>query len=161
MSKSNAKVAQIEASTGKRKRNADLQPVWVAIHQLEGSHRCVGDFSSSMGKHLSHRPKTFDSKILGIFATKEAANKCACDKWDGLGLPEDSDDEEEEQSDFDEDDEDGRSEQNAGEGDDEEKEEKEDFDFEGEGKFYDGADSGYTTVFSQRVFVKKQTLQAE
>jgi len=159
---SKSKVAQAVTSTGKRKRKTDVQPVWVAIHQLEGSHRCVGDFSGSMGKHLSHRPKTFDSKILGIFATKEAANRCARDKWDSLGLPEDSDEEEEEEESdsAEEDDDEQGDDENGDEGSEQNASEEEDnFDFEGEGKFYDGADSGYTTVFSQRVFVKKQTLQ--
>lgn len=155
---SHSKVAKRETEAGKRKRKSDLQPLWVAIHQLEGSHRCVGDFTGTMGKHLSHRPKTFDSKILGIFTTKEAANRCAQDKWESLGLPEDSDDEEEEE----EYDEDGSEEPNGDHGQDAESEEEEqNFDFEGEGKFYDGADSGYTTVFSERVFVKKHTLQVE
>jgi hypothetical protein len=121
---------------GTRKRKADTsfipQHVWVAIHQLEASYHCVGDFSKH-GRHLSHCPTTFDATILGIFLTKDAANRCAMSHWVDLGHDE-----------YDEDDDD---------------EDDSLFDFEGDGKYFDGAESGNVNTFSERVFIKHQALR--
>lgn len=137
------------STVSNKKVKPALKEVWIAFHQLEASYHCVGDWGPN-GKYLSHRPKTFDAKILGVFTKREAANRCAKQKALDLGMYEDS-------ANYFNDD--------CGDvyEDDKEDEENEDADqepedFVGKGKFRDGAASGDVNTFSERVFVKKHII---
>lgn len=135
-----------QPDTKKRKRNRTTKPsttrltkVWLLIHQLEsGGYHCVGDYSEYGA--LSHKPETFDTKVLGIFVDKEKANTAARAACERLGIERgdsynhDDDDEQDEEQD------------------------EEDEDFEGEGRFESGEESGSANVFSQRVFIMKKSI---
>jgi hypothetical protein len=107
--------------------------VWVLIHQLEsGGYGCIGDSSYTRGI-MSHEPETFDATILGIFWSREEANRKALEFWiaNEIGGDDDDDDEDDQV-----------------------------FDFVGEGRFIDGAESsGNTLTYSERVFVKRHEIQ--
>ena len=64
----------------KRKRDNEAESAeccWVVIHRLEaGGYECIGDWSDSRGC-LSHEPETFDARIVGIFRSRDAANRKA------------------------------------------------------------------------------------
>jgi len=61
----------------KRQREREEGEVWVVIHQLErGGYGCIGDWSDTRGA-LSHEPETFDAKIVGVFRSRDDANRRA------------------------------------------------------------------------------------
>jgi len=118
----------------------DEQVIWIVFHQLEASHKCVGDFTRER-RHLSHCPEQFDKKILGIFTTREAANNRAQEACAEYGLWDADEDEDED------DDEDTQNESV-----------KKSRDFVGEGFFIDGADSGDVNTFCQRMHVERHII---
>jgi hypothetical protein len=126
--------SDVVSSSRKRKLETN-QEVWVAIHRLEpGGYQCVGDYENDRNSGcLSHCPTTFDSKIIGVFDTRDKANRCALDYAQELGL-------------------------DCGDEDDDDDDEV--MDFVGEGVFEEGAEqSGDVNTFSQRVFVERHLVQ--
>jgi hypothetical protein len=109
--------------------------IWIAFHRLEAAYGCAGDWGYE-GRYLSHQPKYFDTKILGIFYNRSDANRCARNYANRIGI---------EREDYDEDD--------------EEEDEDEEEDFVGEGRFLDAAEIGDTNTFSQRVYVERQIIR--
>jgi hypothetical protein len=110
--------------------------VWQVIHQLEAQYGGAGDFS----RCGFECPETFGVKILGTFKTKERANEAArvfCVDNDFFDAADDDDDDN---------------------GNDDDRDSLPVKDFEGEGAFKDGAESGDTQTFSERVFIKKQPI---
>ena len=114
--------------------------VWIAFHRLEAAYKCVGDWGYQ-GKYLSHRPKYFDTKILGIFYNRSDANRCAKNYADRLGIYGNDSDDYDDSDDDDEDDDDTEE------------------DFVGEGRFKDALRTGDVNTFSQRVYVERQFVQ--
>jgi len=112
-------------------RQQAVRNVWVAIHRLEpGGYQCVGDYENGRSAgHLSHCPTTFDSTILGVFDSREKANRAAQKYADGYGFC-DNEDEDEDSV----------------------------VDFVGEGLFMSGEDSGDVNTFSQRIFVESHRV---
>ena len=122
-----------------KKRKAEcpqLENVWIAFHQLEGGYECVGDYETQ-GSCYSHNPTMFDKTILGIFVTREAANKCANEHWWQIkGNYDNEDDDDDDYDDVP--------------------------DFVGEGKFIDGqGPGGDVNTFSQRVVVEMKRITHE
>ena len=126
-------IATVESKKRKAER-PQLDNVWIAFHQLEGNYECVGDYETH-GSCYSHNPTMFDKTILGIFVTREAANKCANEYW--WQIKENDEDEDDDDND-------------------------DDPDFVGEGKFIDGQGlHGDVNTFSQRVVVEMMRITHE
>jgi hypothetical protein len=118
-----------------KKRKAEgprLEHVWIAYHQLEGTHDINFEYN------YSHAPTTFDKKILGVFISQKAARRCAYEACIDNDMIEEDEDEEDEEQDEDE--------RNAG------------YNFERKGVFREGGDR---MSFNERIHIKKQEIQQE
>lgn len=111
-----------------------LEHVWIAYHQLEGTHDISFEYN------YSHDPTVFDKTILGIFITEKAAKRCAYEECVSLGLLDEEDEDDDEEVDIDE--------------------ICADIDFEGDGIFRDGSDYDRNT-FSERIHIKKEDIDEE
>jgi hypothetical protein len=120
------------SSSKSRKRKAEQgEYVWIAMYQMEAQYGGAGDYHRERRMGIT-APKTFDATILGLYTTKEAANRAAKEYCLEHGWFDDNSEDEEASHEVE--------------------------DFEGEGEFRDGADSGDVNTYSERVFIRREFL---